>query len=324
MKSLSDVVNHLWNTISRQDALDRGDQTFMPLLDSTAIADLRKRALGMVDYQAKNKAVLHREHGEHLSPRRGYGLDFEESRVYQPGDEVRFMNWRLTARTGEAHVKVFREERRPSAFIVVDRRNRMRFGTRVRLKVAQALRIAVLLAFCQHYCGRSLSGLVVEDELHWLAAGVDEQSVLGMIDDMNQPCPPPSQAHQPDFASVLRAIHSCLTRGTQLFVISDFIDTTEDCRALLAQLAFEHEVNAIHIVDPAEHLLPKSGKLRLAEMAEHQARTVDTSNPQIAEHYQQAAQQLMSDRESLLRGLGIGYVRLSTTVNEIERQIAFS
>lgn len=317
-------MHQLWQMLSRNDPLDLGDQTLVPLLDSNAIADLGKRALCMVDYQAKNKAVLHREHGEHLSPRRGYGLDYEESRVYQPGDDVRFMNWRLTARTGEPHVKVFREERRPSAFIVLDRRNSMRFGTRVRLKVTQALRVAILLAFYQHYCGRSLLGLVIEDELHWLATGSDEQSLLGMIDDMNQACPRPSDIHQPDFAGILRAIHSAMTPGTQLYLISDFIDATDDCRALLAQLAFEQEVSAIHIVDPAEQQLPKAGKLRLADMAEHHTRMVDTSNPQIATYFQQAAQQLIADRESLLRGLGIGYARLSTTIDDIESQMAFS
>jgi uncharacterized protein (DUF58 family) len=324
MKSLSDAIHQLWQTLSGNDLLDVDDQTNVPLLDSNAVADLRKRALSMVDYQTKNKAVLHREHGERLSPRRGYGLDYEESRVYQPGDDVRFMNWRLTARVGEPHVKVFREERKPSTFIVLDRRNSMRFGTRVRLKVTQALRVAILLTFYGYYSGRLLSGLVIDDELHWLATGSDEQSTLGMIDNMNQACPPLSITQQQDFASILRAIHSTITSGTQLYIVSDFMDATNDCYGLLAQLAAEHEVNSIHIVDPAEKQLPKAGRLRLADVAADQARRVDTSNPQIAADFERAAQQHFTDRESLLRGLGIGYVRLGTTIDNIENQLAFS
>ena len=161
-----------------------------PLLDSDAIAELRQRALRVIDLQMKNQTVLHRQHGEHMSAHRGYGLDYEESRVYQPGDEMRFMNWRLTARTGEAHVKIFREERRPNAFILLDTRHSMRFGTRVRLKVTQALRAAVLLAFYNHYSGRSVSGLVLADHMQWLDSAGDEQSTLGMIHSMNQACPP--------------------------------------------------------------------------------------------------------------------------------------
>ena len=138
MKSLSDAVHRLWQTLSRNDLLAPSDHTLAPLLDSKTIADLRQRSLGVIDHKTKNTSVLHREHGEYVSPRRGYGLDYEESRVYQPGDDLRFMNWRLTARSGEPHIKVFREERRPSAFILLDRRNGMRFGTRLRLKVTQA------------------------------------------------------------------------------------------------------------------------------------------------------------------------------------------
>ncbi|MGD8940019.1 MAG: DUF58 domain-containing protein [Gammaproteobacteria bacterium] len=323
MKSLSDAVHRLWQTLSRNDLLAPSDHTLAPLLDSKTIADLRQRSLGVIDHKTKNKSVLHREHGEYVSPRRGYGLDYEESRVYQPGDDLRFMNWRLTARSGEPYIKVFREERRPSAFILLDRRNGMRFGTRLRLKVTQALRVAILLAFYEHNCGRSLSGVVIDGELHWLAAGSDEQSTLGMIDTMNQACPPPSDIQQPDFKSMLRAIHSAVIPGTRLYLISDFIDATNDCHGLLAQLVAEHEVNAIHIVDPAEQQLPKAGKLRLVDVATDDTRRVDTSDPQITTQYRQAARQHFADRESLIRGLGMGYVRLSTTIDNIESQMAF-
>ena len=295
-----------------------------PLLDNNSIADLRERALGIIDYQSKNKAVLHRQHGEHVSPRRGYGLDYEESRVYQPGDEVRFMNWRLTARTGEPHIKVFLEERRPSGFILLDARYSMRFGTRVRLKLTQALRAATLLAFYNYYCGRSVSGLIIDDEFRWLASSSDEQGVLGMISRMNRVCPPTNDVvKQMDFPSTLRAIQSALTSGTQLFLISDFLDVTDDCQAMLAQLAAEHEVSAIHIVDPAEQQLPNAGNLPFVD-ATNETRRVNTSDVKLAESYQQAAQQHLMSRENLLRGLGITYVRLNTTVDNIETEIVFS
>jgi uncharacterized protein (DUF58 family) len=324
MQRVSEAVQKLRQTFNRNNVRDRVDPTHTPLLGSDAVAELKERALGIIDYQTKNKAVLHRQHGEHLSPRRGFGLDYEESRVYQPGDEVRFMNWRLTARTGEPHVKVFLEERQPSAFIMLDRRPSMRFGTRVRLKVTQALRAAILFAFYNHYAGRSMSGLVVEDELLWLASRADEQSILGMINSMNSACPPLSDSHnQCDFESVLRSIQSTLTRGTQVYLISDFIDAGKNCNALLAQLASEHELCAIHIVDPAELQLPKAGRLQLATFATAQARSVDTTNPQIAAQYQRAAQQHLDERESLFHALGINYVRMSTTIDHIENEMAF-
>jgi hypothetical protein len=76
-------------------------------------------------------------------------------------------------------------------------------------------------------------------------------------------------------------------------------------------------------VDPAEQQLPKAGKLRLVDVATDDTRRVDTSDPQITTQYRQAARQHFADRESLIRGLGMGYVRLSTTIDNIESQMAF-
>ena len=296
----------------------------MPLLDNAQIEDLRQRALGVMGYPATYKPVLHRQHGEHLSPRRGYGLDYDESRVYQQGDEMRFMNWRLTARTGEMHVKIFQEERRPSAFILLDWRASMRFGTQVRLKAAQALRAAVLLIFYNHYCGRSLAGLVFDEDVRWLATSHDEQSVLAMVSNINQACPPlPTECQQMDLASVLRAIQNLLTPGSQVYLISDFEDATNECRSVLAQLAAEYDVSAVHIIDPAELQLPKAGKLCLSAMSDDRVREIDTSNTHIAERYQHAAQRYFMERETLLRGLGMAYVRLPTNIANIEAELTF-
>ena len=296
----------------------------IPLLDNVQIEDLRQRAIGAIGYPTTHKPVLHRQHGEHLSPRRGYGLDYDESRVYQPGDEMRFMNWRLTARTGELHVKIFQEERRPSAFILLDWRASMRFGTQVRLKAAQALRTAVLLIFYNHYRGRSLAGLVMGDSLRWLETGQDEQSILAMVSNINQACPPlHTGRQQADLASALRAIQNLLTPGSQLYLISDFIDATNDCRSILSQLAAEYDVSAVHIIDPVEQQLPKAGKLCLNTTTDDTIREVDTSNSYIAEQYQHAAQRFFADRESLLRGLGMAYVRMPTHIDNIEAELAF-
>jgi uncharacterized protein (DUF58 family) len=91
---------------------------------------------------------VHDHHaGDWASRWLGRGLDFEESRLYSAGDDIRDMDWRTTARTGRAHLKIYREERQPLVHLVVDRGATMRFGTRRRLKVAQAARVAAVLAF---------------------------------------------------------------------------------------------------------------------------------------------------------------------------------
>ena len=91
---------------------------------------------------------VHDHHaGDWASRWLGRGLDFEESRLYSPGDDIRDMDWRTTARTGRPHLKIYREERQPLVHLVVDRGATMRFGTRRRLKVTQAARVAAVLAF---------------------------------------------------------------------------------------------------------------------------------------------------------------------------------
>ncbi len=321
----SSPLSILWRKLYSHAVGPTGDLNHVPLLDSADIADLRRRALDAVSVQPRQRSVLHIQHGEHLSPRRGYGLDYEESRVYQPGDDVRFMNWRLAARTGEMHIKVFREERQPSAWILLDWRGSMRFGTQVRLKTTQALRTAVLLAFYSYYTGRSVTVLVIDTAAHWLKTGNDESAVVSMVNNMNQPCPPlPPEIKLPSLTNVLRAMQCALVPGTSVCLISDFIDADNDCRSALAKLANDHDVRAIHILDPAEERLPKAGVLRLIATKADSVRQVDLSNHNIATLYQDAAARHLAEREALLRGVGIQYKRLLTTVDDIETQLNFA
>ena len=105
-----------------------------PLLDTQTILGLKEQIQIHQNNSSNHKEIQHPMTGDSRSIFRGGGLDFEESRMYQAGDDLRYMNWRLTARSGEPYMKVFREERQPGIFIVVDRRPSMRFGTKKRLK----------------------------------------------------------------------------------------------------------------------------------------------------------------------------------------------
>ena len=89
-----------------------------PLLTRAEILEIRTRLAQLQEQSQHTHEVAHRLYGDAQSVYRGYGLDYEESRPYQRGDELRFMNWRLSARTGELYMKVFREERHPSVFVL--------------------------------------------------------------------------------------------------------------------------------------------------------------------------------------------------------------
>jgi uncharacterized protein (DUF58 family) len=249
---------------------------------------------------------------------RGHGIDYDESRAYFPGDELRFMNWRLTARTGEPHIKIFREERKPGTFIVIDRRMGMRFGTRRRLKVTQAVRAATLLAFNAHYRNEPLAGVLlnsaVEQGLKWVSETTGEAGIHHFIHTACTPCPPAlsrpgknvQEAASPEesLARLFKLLALTLNRGSRVVVISDFQDLDDSCRSALIELSMNHSLGAIQVIDPAEIRIPRCGKL-LARSADGSINRYDSLNRKQARAFEQRATALLAFREDLLQSLAI-------------------
>ena len=182
--------------------------TDAPLLTAHQLAVLirRTRALQGMTYVRES---YHRQAGDLRSPYLGSGLDFEESRIYQPGDDVHDMDWRTTARTNKPHIKIYREEHQPTLHIVIDRGPSMRYGTRNRLKVTQAARIATLLSFAAAGGGTCIGGSLWQPDACTLPCRNGETGATQLIQAAITPCPPlnPEQSHamQP-FADLLAQI----------------------------------------------------------------------------------------------------------------------
>ena len=297
------------------------------LLNEEEIRELRSRVLSHKQQpltQHRDTASQHM--GDNRSTHRGYGMDYEESRTYQAGDDPRSLNWALSARTGELYTKVFREERRPGVFIVIDRRNSMRFGTRVRLKVTQALRVATCIAFAAEQRHASIGGAILNAEntkIDWHKESSHKQTGLALIHAANTPCPPihagaASTSAEYCFSDVLSSLQASLPAGTQLYIISDFIDIDETLRGQLLHLTADHSLHAIHISDPAEHTLPKIGNGQFETAIDAPARSLDTGSVELQKQYAVLAEKHFTDRKQLFRNLGIRYTAISTTDNEIE------
>jgi len=298
------------------------------LLSRHDILDLVQRIELDTGQNQPHPEVAHRLYGDNRSVYRGYGLDFEESRNYQPGDEIRFMNWRLTARMGEPYMKVFREERRPGVFILLDRRASMRFGTRVRLKVTQAARAATLAAFKARQHHTTIGGVMLEQHPLWLHDAMGDSGAYALAFTAARPCPPVSQPdsdndESPGLGHILRLLSAMLVSGSSVYLISDFSDLDRADYPVLLQLASEHSISAIHITDPAEAILPTAGNLQLFEQYGASGISCDTDAKNIQNHYQQSAQQYMQSREAILRSTGCLYTRLSSVTDAIETEIAF-
>lgn len=294
----------------------------LPLLSEAEIRDLRNRVRTM-GYAAEHvRDVAHRPHGDSRSVYHGYGLDYEESRPYQIGDELRFMNWRLSARTGEPYMKVFREERRPGVFILVDRRGSMRFGTRRRLKVTQALRAAAVAAFQAERQNLPVGGVILDGEANWMAGDVVHADALGFLRAANHPCPPISA--MPDrirMCDIYKTLAELLVQGSRIYLLSDFIDSGEAELPNLLRLGSEHQVYALHIHDPGETVLPPLGELRFVSQDGAHALSVDTAAAFTRLNYTVALERHMRERETLFATAGIDYRVIETTDDDIENQV---
>lgn len=231
-------------------------------------------------------------HGQsYLSPFKGRGMEFEESRPYQPGDDIRSIDWKVTARTGKTHTKVYREERERPVIVAVDYRPAMFFATRGAFKSVIAARCAALLAWCTTQQGDRLGGFIFSDQEHreWRptlrsAATLHFLKQLSMRGQFNQQAQ--NAATNADaFASAIARLRRVTRPGSLIVLISDFRDINESSEAHLAQLSQHNELVFIFVYDQLESELPPAGQYRVATH-DHEL-TVDTRNDKTRSAYRQ-------------------------------------
>ncbi len=292
--------------------------TDRPLLGAEELATLRRRVTALSHEGRPLPRDGRMEAGELPAPRPGSGSDHEESRPWSSGDELRHVNWRLTARTGELHVKIYRQERREGLFLVVDRRAAMRFATRGRLKAAQAAAAAAALLFATMGRGESSGGVLLEPGPRWFEERQGESGGMPLALAAASPAPALATPAEPSLAGLLDELGSMLRPGLRVVILSDLADLEERCRGPLMALAARHRVEAVEITDPADEHLPDAGLVRL-EDGSGTARLVDTADPRVRRAWQAAAEAERERRHRLLHQCGIPRFLLSTTDSAPER-----
>ncbi len=268
-------------------------ETQSPLLSSADIAGLAAQAL-ILAHPTRVREVHDHHAGDWASRWLGRGLDFEEARPYSPGDDIRDMDWRTTARTGRPYLKIYREERQPIWHLVVDRSATMRFGTRRRLKAAQAARVAALLAFAAVEKNGVVGASVWDATDHVLPAAHGRMAAWTLATTAARACPPqvdparvnPTQVDPGADAGLryhdrLVRLEAALPRGARLIILSDFSWLASEHQTMLARLGERFDGLAIQLIDPAERALPdvglaqfhdiEAGRLRWLDTAQHQA-----------------------------------------------------
>jgi uncharacterized protein (DUF58 family) len=216
------------------------------------------RRLGL----AARGRVLATRAGSHLSPFRGAGMDYDESRIYVPGDDPRTMDWRITARAARAHVKVFREERERPVWLLVDQRAGMRFATRVAFKSVVAARAAALLGWAAAERGERVGGMVFDEAKHSEQPPTPRQHGLLTLLSAMSTAPAGSGSRAGGFPALAGAVDRLLRLridGGTLYLISDFAGADGD-DGWLRRLGQRCEVALVVVHDPIEETAPPPGR----------------------------------------------------------------
>ncbi|MGI9232342.1 MAG: DUF58 domain-containing protein [Woeseiaceae bacterium] len=254
--------------------------------------------------------------GAYVSHFRGRGMEFDESRPYQPGDDPRSIDWRVTARSTTAYTKLFREERERPVLVVVDLRSTMHFATQGCFKSVNASRAAALIAWAAHHRGDRLGGLIFGDSTHReLKPRLGRQAALRFVHELAEHRDWQIQStEKSDGIDALTQAMSSLRRvarpGSLVIVISDFNEFTRGAQSYLSSVARHNEVLAVFMNDPLEQELPPPGRYRL--VSPHDELAIDTYAIGARRDYHNAFEQRKTALEAFCQRYGIHLMPLST------------
>jgi uncharacterized protein (DUF58 family) len=262
--------------------------------------------------------------GTYSSSFKGQGLAFREVRPYQAGDDVRAIDWNVSARMNDAFVKVFVEEREMTVMLLVDLSASERFGTRRAAKVRVASEVAALLAFSAIRNNDRVGLIVATDKVERIVPPKKgEKHVMRVVREILGFTPSEQLSARPGgskpalalgAATNLRAGLEALVRVSRrrsiAFVVSDFYDTGYD-RAL-ALASAKHDVVPLVLGDPRDHELPDVGLASFEDLESGQSIVVDTSDPRVRAWYAGAMRKIAQSRRTMFHKLGLDSVEIET------------
>jgi uncharacterized protein (DUF58 family) len=257
--------------------------------------------------------------GQYHSVFKGHGMEFAEVRHYLPGDDIRTIDWNVTARTGVPHVKRFVEERELTVMLLVDTSASTHFGTVKQLKSEMAAEMAALFAFSA-ITNNDKVGLVMFSDHVELALPPKKgtRHVLRVIREVLSFAP---QGRGTDISAALEYLNRVTKRRCVTFVISDFLDTR--ARLALKIANRRHDVIAVVLDDPRDLALPDVGLIALqdAETGEHIL--LDTGDSLVRREFEQRAEAARRERDRMLRGIDVDAVVLRTDRSYTEALLRF-
>lgn len=257
--------------------------------------------------------------GEYSSAFRGRGVEFADVREYQPGDDVRSIDWNVTARLGSAYVKRYLEERELTVGFVVDFSASKRFGSRLRTKGDLATEVCAVLALAAARNNDRVGAVFFTDRVERLIpARKGRRHVLRFISELLSFEP---EGLGTDLSTTLEYLESVLRRRSVLFIVSDFLTT--GYQPALGRLGRRHDVIAVQLSDPRERELPDAGLVSLRDPESGAWRYVDTGSGELRNEFYRRMAEFDLDLERGLRERAVDLVRLETNRTYAEPLLAF-
>jgi uncharacterized protein (DUF58 family) len=265
------------------------------------------------------RAVQNLFGGEYHSVFKGAGVAFEEVRAYQPGDEVRHIDWNVTARVGQPFIKRHVEERERTVLLAVDASASLAFGTGTHAKREVAAELAAVVAFSAISNNDRVGLIQFTNHIeHYLPPRKGSRHVLRLIRDVLF-FEPKSRATS--LREGLDHLNRVQRKRAIVFLFSDFLD--DDLDRILQRTARRHELIAVHLDDPRERVLPNVGLVELEDTESGDRLLVDTSNAGVRNEYAERADRREADLTKTLRGAGIDRIRVSTDGGHLEQLVRF-
>jgi uncharacterized protein (DUF58 family) len=247
--------------------------------------------------------------GEYHSVFKGRGMEFEEVREYQVGDDIRTIDWNVTARMAHPYVKLFREERELTVMIIADVSASGSFGTSKQLKAELVAELSAVLAFAAINNNDKIGLILFTDRVEkYVPPKKGITHVLRIISELLYYKP---QGKGTDITTALEYLRKVTTRQTVCFLVSDFM--AKGYERALKVAAKRHDLIAVSVSDPRERGMPSVGLVELEDPESGEIVLVDTRDKRLRENFSRLARRREAERENFLHSNGVDCIKVSTS-----------
>ncbi len=307
---LSGAIFWYWRRLRQ---LEKSAQQMVQNGESQAIPRELLKKVKQIEISTRN-IVNEVFSGEYHSVFKGRGMEFAEVREYQPGDDIRLIDWNVTARMGHPFIKLFQEERELTVMLLVDVSSSGSFGTEKQLKREVAAELSAVLAFSAIKNNDKVGLIIFSDRIEkFIPPRKGKSHVLRVIREILFYKPRDAATN---INEALEFLSRVIKRKSTVFLISDFL--AEDFKKSLQIANKKHDIIAVSIVDPREVVLPDAGMIELEDAETGETIVIDTTSAQLRDEFHINAMKQREELKSLFQSIGVDHINIFTDQSYVQ------